>query len=107
MRCDTLKVQNEVSFSEEMHKEYEDLKTRHKKLKVFCIFDTTWDSESRWVTNFINFLQEEHDTFRDLADKMIEEKDAEISRLLDDNKHLRQSLNSKPVVSVVCLFACY
>nr|GMC65900.1 protein GRIP isoform X2 [Ipomoea batatas]GMC67641.1 protein GRIP isoform X2 [Ipomoea batatas] len=49
-------------------------------------------------------MQEEHDTFRDLADKMIEEKDAEISRLLDDNKHLRQSLNSKPVVSVSTKF---
>lgn len=56
------------------------------------------------VTNFIDLLQEEHDTFRDLADKMIEEKDAEISRLLEDNKHLRQSHNSKPMV---CLFACY
>ncbi|KAG7027817.1 Protein GRIP, partial [Cucurbita argyrosperma subsp. argyrosperma] len=39
---------------------------------------------------------EEHNSFRDLADRMIEEKDTEISRLLDDNKNLRQSLESKP-----------
>ncbi|VFQ99805.1 unnamed protein product [Cuscuta campestris] len=73
LRCETLKAQNEVTLSKNMQKELEDLKTRHKKLK------------------------EEHDTFRDLADKMIEEKDDEISRLLDENKHLRQSLHSKQV----------
>lgn len=32
---------------------------------------------------------------------MIEEKDTEISRLLDDNKNLRQSLESKPPVCLL------
>lgn len=43
-------------------------------------------------------LQEEHSAFRDLADKMMEEKDTEISRLLDDNKNLLQLLDSRPSV---------
>ncbi|GMN28752.1 hypothetical protein TIFTF001_002173 [Ficus carica] len=71
-RYDALKVQNEASSSEELEKELGDLKQRYKKLK------------------------EEHNSFRDLADRMIEEKDNEISRLLDDNKNLQQSLESRP-----------
>ncbi|CAH9105897.1 unnamed protein product [Cuscuta europaea] len=71
LRCDALKVQKEVTLSENMQKELLDLKLHHKKLK------------------------DEHATFRDLADKMIEEKDEEISRLLDEIKHIRHSLSKQ------------
>ncbi|KAG9145227.1 hypothetical protein Leryth_008182 [Lithospermum erythrorhizon] len=74
LRCETLQAQSEVASGENVEKELEEFKMSYKKLK------------------------EEHDTFRDLADKIIEEKDVEISRLLDDNKNLRQSLESKPLV---------
>ncbi|BBH08092.1 Golgi-localized GRIP domain-containing protein [Prunus dulcis] len=40
--------------------------------------------------------EEEHSSFHDLADRMIEEKDKEISRLVNDNKKLHQSLDSRP-----------
>ncbi|KAM6540482.1 hypothetical protein CsatB_004929 [Cannabis sativa] len=73
-RFDALKVQNEASSGEDLEKELGDLKLRYKKLK------------------------EEHHSFRDLADKMIEEKDNEISRLTDDNKNLQRSLESRPKV---------
>ncbi|KAI5684059.1 hypothetical protein M9H77_05287 [Catharanthus roseus] len=72
LRCEALKHQNEKSSSEIVQKELEDLKTRYKKLK------------------------DELDSFRDLADKMIEEKDNEISRLLNENESLCQSLEAKP-----------
>ncbi|XXG87434.1 hypothetical protein AAC387_Pa11g2120 [Persea americana] len=44
-------------------------------------------------------LQEEHDSFHDIADRMIEEKDKEISRLLDDNKCLHESLDRRSLVA--------
>ncbi|CAK9164929.1 unnamed protein product [Ilex paraguariensis] len=72
LRCEALKAQIEMSSGQNFQKELEDLKIRYEKLK------------------------EEHVSFRDLADKMIEEKDKEISRLLDDYKNLRQSLESRP-----------
>ncbi|XP_022971426.1 protein GRIP isoform X2 [Cucurbita maxima] len=71
IRCEALKFQFEESSKQDVKKEFEELKQGYRKLK------------------------EEHNSFRDLADRMIEEKDAEISRLLDDNKNLRQSLESK------------
>lgn len=43
-------------------------------------------------------MQEEHASFRDLADRMIEEKDKEISRLLDENKNLQRYMESRPMV---------
>ncbi|KAI4314638.1 hypothetical protein L6164_027526 [Bauhinia variegata] len=72
IRCEAIKAENETVSALDIQKELEDLKLRYKKLK------------------------EEHDSFRDLADRMIGEKDNEISRLLDDNKNLRQSLQSRP-----------
>lgn len=72
IRCEALKSQFEESSRQDVEKEFEELKRGYKRLK------------------------EEHNSFRDLADRMIEEKDTEISRLLDDNKNLRQSLESKP-----------
>ncbi|XP_068646562.1 protein GRIP isoform X2 [Aristolochia californica] len=46
-------------------------------------------------------LQEEHNSFRDLADRMMEDKDKEISRLLEDNKNLHQTLASRPTAGHV------
>ncbi|KAK8482791.1 hypothetical protein V6N12_010312 [Hibiscus sabdariffa] len=43
-------------------------------------------------------LKEEHASLRNLADRMIEEKDNEISRLLDENKNLQRSLESRQPV---------
>ncbi|KAK6152997.1 hypothetical protein DH2020_012636 [Rehmannia glutinosa] len=60
-----------------------------------------WDKslqnvEETWRCTAIVLIPEEQNTFRDLADKMMEEKDKEISRLLDDNKNLQQLLDSRP-----------
>jgi hypothetical protein len=79
LRCEALKAQNEVSSGQDIQKELDELKLRYKRLK------------------------EEHDSFRDLADRMIEEKDKEISKLLDDNENLRQSLESRPLVRFLLL----
>ncbi|ESW29979.1 hypothetical protein PHAVU_002G114800 [Phaseolus vulgaris] len=74
IKCEAMKVENEAIATKDKQKELEELKQRCKKLK------------------------EEHASFHDLADRMIEEKDYEISRLLDENKNLRQSLQSRPQV---------
>ncbi|RDX75525.1 Protein GRIP, partial [Mucuna pruriens] len=74
IRCEAMKAENEATATKDMQKELAELKQRCKKLK------------------------EEHASFHDLADRMIEEKDYEISRLLDENKNLRQSLQSRPPV---------
>ncbi|PIN07834.1 E3 ubiquitin ligase involved in syntaxin degradation [Handroanthus impetiginosus] len=72
LRCELLERQNEEFSGQNLEREVEELKLQCKKLK------------------------EEHNSFRDLADKMMEEKDKEISRLLDDNKNLHQLLDSRP-----------
>ncbi|KAG6387694.1 hypothetical protein SASPL_152886 [Salvia splendens] len=74
LRCEALERQNEECSSQNLEKEVYELKLQCKKLK------------------------EEQRSFHDLADKMIEEKDKEISRLLDDNENLRQLLDSRPSV---------
>lgn len=73
LRCEALEAQKEASPGPEILKEIEDLKLRYKKLK------------------------EEHDSFRELADKMIGEKDKEMSRLTDENKKLQRSLELRPM----------
>ncbi|KAG2278019.1 hypothetical protein Bca52824_060574 [Brassica carinata] len=73
-RCEALTAQNEASSAEDLEKELEDAKLRNKRLK------------------------EEHESVRELADRLIEEKDREISRLVDEIKNLRKSMESKPVV---------
>ncbi|RZC48582.1 hypothetical protein C5167_017013 [Papaver somniferum] len=72
LRCKALETQNEV-IRPDLQKEFEEFKLQYRKLK------------------------EEHDSFRDIADRMIEEKDKEISRLLDQNKNLNQSLLMRSV----------
>lgn len=74
IRCEAMKAENEAAATEDVQKELEELKQRCKKLK------------------------EEYASFHDLADRMIEDKDNEISRLLDENKNLRQFLQSRPQV---------
>ncbi|XLU28992.1 hypothetical protein S245_065058, partial [Arachis hypogaea] len=72
VKCDSMKAENEATVAQDMKKELQEFKLQYKKLKV------------------------EHASFHDIADKMIEEKDNEISRLSDDNRNLRQSLQSRP-----------
>ncbi|KAG8660081.1 protein GRIP isoform X1 [Manihot esculenta] len=72
LRYEALKAEKEATSGQDIQKELEELKVRYKKLK------------------------EEHEAFRDLADRMIGEKDKEISKLVDDNKNLRYSLESRP-----------
>ncbi|XP_059067041.1 protein GRIP isoform X2 [Cryptomeria japonica] len=43
-------------------------------------------------------IKEEYESFQEMAKNMIEEKDKEIVRLLDDNSNLRKSLQSKQQV---------
>ncbi|KAL9270931.1 GRIP-like protein [Drosera capensis] len=73
-KYETLREQMEVSSAANLQEKLENIKLQYTKLK------------------------EEHDSFRDLADRMIGEKDQEISRLLDDNKNLKQSLASRSQV---------
>ncbi|KAH7521122.1 hypothetical protein ACOSP7_022543 [Xanthoceras sorbifolium] len=75
LRCDLLTAESEASSGQDLQKELEELKLRYKRLK------------------------EENDSFRDLADRMMEEKDKEISRLLDDNTNLQRSLDLRPVAN--------
>ncbi|PIA56823.1 hypothetical protein AQUCO_00700875v1 [Aquilegia coerulea] len=73
-RCEALASQRNESPNQDLQKELEELRLQYKRLK------------------------EEHDSFRDIADRMIEEKDKEISRLIDDNKNLNQTLLMRPTV---------
>ncbi|KAK7309402.1 hypothetical protein RJT34_06099 [Clitoria ternatea] len=73
-KCEAMKAENEATATEDMLKELKELKQQYKRMK------------------------EEHASFHDLADRMVEDKDNEISRLLDENKGLRQSLQSRPPV---------
>ncbi|KAK9112512.1 hypothetical protein Scep_020031 [Stephania cephalantha] len=72
LRCETLAAQNDASPKQDLEKELDELKLHCRRLK------------------------EEHESFRDIADRMIEEKDKEISRLLEDNNNLHQSLLKRP-----------
>ncbi|KAM5546944.1 hypothetical protein ABKV19_001466 [Rosa sericea] len=99
-RCETLRAQNEASSGDDIKRELEELKLRYKKLKVFAFFLLFQPLIQMllFFTYCVHHLQEEHSSFRDLADRMMEEKDKEISRLVDDNKNLHQSLESRPKV---------
>ncbi|XP_039133466.1 protein GRIP isoform X6 [Dioscorea cayenensis subsp. rotundata] len=69
-----LEAQNIKCSIDDIEKAFEELKQQYRKLK------------------------EEHDTFRDVADRALEEKEAEVVKLLEDNKYLRRFLESKPFV---------
>jgi len=51
-------------------------------------------------------VQEEHDSFRDLADRMLEEKDMEISRLSSEIKNLQHSPDLRPKVRYINPIRC-
>ncbi|KAH9612133.1 hypothetical protein KSS87_002613 [Heliosperma pusillum] len=70
-KYERLKSENETSRVPDVTQEMEELKLKYRRLK------------------------EEQDSFHDLADRMIEEKDKDISRLLNENKKLQQSLDLK------------
>ncbi|KAJ6305219.1 hypothetical protein OIU78_020707 [Salix suchowensis] len=75
LRCEALKAENEVPSGQDIQRELEELELKYKKLK------------------------EEHDSFQELADRMMEEKDKEISKLVDSNRNLHQSMESRPHVN--------
>ncbi|XP_077231170.1 Golgi-localized GRIP domain-containing protein isoform X2 [Tasmannia lanceolata] len=75
LKYEALEAQNSGCNGQDLRKEIEKLKLQSKK------------------------LQEEHDSFRDIADRMIEEKDKEIARLIDDNKNLHRSMELRPLVN--------
>ncbi|XP_057545242.1 protein GRIP [Amaranthus tricolor] len=70
-KYEALKAEKEASVAPDMQTEIEELKLQCSKLK------------------------EEHDSFHDLADRMLEDKDKEISRLLYDNNKLQRALDSE------------
>ncbi|KAL8151822.1 hypothetical protein V2J09_021630 [Rumex salicifolius] len=74
LKFKALKAENEAVARPDLEKDMEELKMKYKKLK------------------------EEHNSFRDLADRMIEEKDKEISRLVYDNKNLHRSIEARYLV---------
>lgn len=74
LRYEALEAQHSGYNPQDLQKELEELKLQYKRLK------------------------EEHDSFRDIADRMIEEKDKEISKLLNDNKSLHESIERRPLV---------
>ena len=104
VRCEALTAENEASSSEDIQKESEETKLQYKRLKVTSIWFPPIglvNDKITFISAFIDwilYLQEENASFRDLADRMIEEKDKEISRLLDDNKNLQRSLESRLMV---------
>lgn len=49
--------------------------------------------------NIFLIFQEEHESFHDISDRMIEEKEREIAKLLNENKDLHHSLEAKAAVS--------
>ncbi|KAL2907112.1 Protein GRIP [Bienertia sinuspersici] len=96
-KYEALKAENEACSTPDLQKEMEELKRKFSKLKVlFCYY--SFDLNGRPCSSLANrtpCLQEEHDSFRDLADRMLEDKDKEISRLLNDNNKLQRSLELK------------
>ncbi|WVZ65888.1 hypothetical protein U9M48_015179 [Paspalum notatum var. saurae] len=75
LKCESLKAQSNGHVDDELQKNFGDLKLKYEQLK------------------------EEHQSFRDIADRMIEDKEREISKLLKENRDLHQSLEAKSVVS--------
>ncbi|KAL6588260.1 hypothetical protein OROMI_001238 [Orobanche minor] len=74
--------------------------TKSIQLKLDSVLSMHQSEKELWDKRFQHaeeaWRYEEQSTFRDLADKMIEEKEKEIARLLDDNRNLQQLLYSRP-----------
>jgi len=75
LKCESLKVQSNDHVDDELKKNLGELTLKYEKLK------------------------EEHQSFRDIADRMIEDKEREITKLLKENRDLHQSLDARPTVS--------
>ncbi|XP_025803057.1 protein GRIP isoform X2 [Panicum hallii] len=75
LKCESLKAQSNGHVDDELQKNLGELTLKYEKLK------------------------EEHQSFRDIADRMIEDKEQEIAKLLKENRDLHRSLEAKPPVS--------
>ncbi|XP_066390763.1 protein GRIP-like isoform X3 [Miscanthus floridulus] len=75
LKCESLKAQSNGHVADELQKNLGELTLKYEKLK------------------------EEHQSFRDIADRMIEDKEREIAKLLKENRDLHQSLDARPAVS--------
>ncbi|RLN33944.1 protein GRIP isoform X1 [Panicum miliaceum] len=75
LKYESLKAQSNGHVDDELQKNLGELTLKYEKLK------------------------EEHQSFRDIADRMIEEKEREIAKLLKENRDLHHSLEAKPPVS--------
>ncbi|KAK3126999.1 hypothetical protein QOZ80_7AG0566730 [Eleusine coracana subsp. coracana] len=75
LKCESLKAQSNGHVDDQLQKNFKELKLKHDKLK------------------------EEHESFRDISDRMIEDKEQEIAKLLKENKDLHHSLEVNAAVS--------
>ncbi|GJN32274.1 hypothetical protein PR202_gb20770 [Eleusine coracana subsp. coracana] len=75
LKCESLKAQSNGHVDDQLQKNFKELKLKHDKLK------------------------EEHESFRDISDRMIEDKEREIAKLLKENKNLHHSLEANAAVS--------
>ncbi|KAF5201136.1 Grip-like protein [Thalictrum thalictroides] len=91
-RCEALASQRNESHKQDLQKELEELRLQYRKLKEDL------QKELEELRLQYRKLKEEHDSFLDIADRMIEGKDKEISRLIDDNKNLNQTLLMRPMI---------
>ncbi|TVU39332.1 hypothetical protein EJB05_12745 [Eragrostis curvula] len=74
LKCESLKAQSNGHVDDQLQKNFEELKLKYEKLK------------------------EEHESFRDIADRMIEDKEQEIAKLLKENRDLHHSLEANAAV---------
>ncbi|XP_062190187.1 protein GRIP-like isoform X2 [Phragmites australis] len=75
LKCESLKAQSNGHVDDQLEKNLGELKLKYEKLK------------------------EEHESFRNIADRMIEDKEQEIAKLLKENRDLHHSLEAKAAVS--------
>lgn len=73
LKYNMLESEKNDTHGKDMHEKFEILMLQHRKLK------------------------EEHDSFRDIADRMLEEKEKEINKITEENKVLRQNLQTRAV----------
>ncbi|KAL6871505.1 hypothetical protein ACP4OV_014334 [Aristida adscensionis] len=74
LKCEALKARSNGHVDDEVQNNLEELKLKYEKLK------------------------EEHESFRDIADRMIEDKEREIARLQKKNRDLHHSSETKATV---------
>ncbi|KAF3796172.1 GRIP protein [Nymphaea thermarum] len=72
LKCEALEAQVNEASEKSLEKELESFKLQYKQLK------------------------EEHDSFRDIAEKMVDAKDKEIAKLLDEKDNLQRTMHARP-----------